>query len=99
MESRALRKENTKSIGQWLFEDIIYRWESLVKIVTDNSAPFKKAIKWIKEKYGIKRVTILPYNLQANRVVERLHWDLRQMLYKAIGGNIKKWFWSLHYIM
>jgi len=45
MESRALREENAKSIGQWLFEDIICRWGSLVKIVTDNGAPFKKAVK------------------------------------------------------
>jgi len=44
-------------------------------------------------------VTISSYNSQANGVVERPHWDLRQMLYKATGGDIKKWFWSLHYIM
>jgi len=99
MESRALREENTKSIGQWIFEDIICRWGSLVKIITDNSAPFKKAVKWIEEKYGIKGVTISPYNSQANEVVERPHWDLKQMLYKATRGNIKKWFWSLHHII
>jgi len=45
MEAKALKEENTRSIGQWLFEDIICRWGSLVKIVTDNGAPFKKAIK------------------------------------------------------
>ena len=99
MESRALREENAKSIGQWLFENIICRWGSLVKIVTDNGTPFKKAVKWIEEKYGIKGVTISPYNSQANRVIERPHWDLRQMLYKATRGDIKKWFWSLHQVM
>ena len=41
---------------------------------------FKKAVIWIEDKYGIKGVTISPYNLQANRAVERPHWDLRQML-------------------
>jgi len=81
MESKALREENAKSIRQWLFEDIICRWGSLVKIVTDNGAPFKKAVKWIEEKYSIKGVTILSYNSQANGVVEKPHWDLRQMLY------------------
>src|SRR5690349_12582630 len=44
MEARVLRKENTKSIGQWLFEDIVCHWGSLVKIVTDNGSPFKKAV-------------------------------------------------------
>jgi len=62
MEARALKEENAKSIGQWLFKDIIFRWGSLVKIVTDNGSSFKKAVKWIEEKYGIKGVTILPYN-------------------------------------
>ena len=99
MESRTLREENAKSIGQWLFEDIICRWGSLVKIVTDNGAPFKKAVKWIEEKYGIKGVTISPYNFQTNGVVERPHWDLRQMLYKATRGDVKKWFWSLYHVM
>ena len=45
MEAKALKEENARSIGQWLFKDIICRWGSLVKIVTDNRAPFKKAIK------------------------------------------------------
>jgi len=37
----------------------------------DNRVPFKKAVTWIEDKYGIKEVTISPYNLQANEVVER----------------------------
>ena len=44
-------------------------------------------------------MTISPYNSQVNRVIERSHWDLRQMLYKATEGNIKKWFWSLYYVI
>jgi len=62
MEAKALKEENARSIGQWLFKDIIYRWESLVKIVTDNGALFKKAVNWLEEKYGIKGITISPYN-------------------------------------
>lgn len=99
MEARALRKENGRSIGQWLFEDIICRWGSLVKIVTDNGSPYKKAVGWLAEKYGIKGVTISPYNSQANGVIERPHWDVRQMLYKATDGDVKKWYWHLHTVM
>ena len=99
MEARALRKENAKSIGQWLFEDIVCRWGTLVKIVTDNGSPFKKAVGWLEEKYGIKGVTISPYNSQANGTIERPHWDVRQMLFKATGGDVKKWFWQLHHVM
>ncbi|KAF7783144.1 hypothetical protein Agabi119p4_2520 [Agaricus bisporus var. burnettii] len=99
MEARALRKENAKAIGQWLFEDIICRWGCIVKVVTDNGAPFRKAVKWLEEKYGIRGVAISPYNSQANGTVERPHWDVRQMLFKATGGDVKKWYWYLHHIM
>jgi len=51
------------------------------------------------KKYGIKGVTISLYNSQVNGAVERLHWDLRQMLYKATKGDVKKWFWHLHHVM
>ena len=70
----------------------------MVKIVTDNGALFKKAVTWLEEKYGIKGVTISLYNSQANGVVERPHWDLRQMLYKATKGEVKKWFWHLSHV-
>jgi len=90
IEAKALKEENARSIGQWLFEDIICRWGSLVKIVTDNRAPFKKAMKWLEEKYRIKGVAISPYNSQANSIVKRLHWDLRQILYKATKGDVRK---------
>ena len=62
MEAKALKEENARSIGQQLFEDIICKWGSLIKIVIDNRAPFKKAMKWLEEKYGIKGVTISPNN-------------------------------------
>jgi len=48
MKAKALKEENARSIGQWLFEDIICKWESLVKIVINNGALFKKAIKWLE---------------------------------------------------
>jgi len=98
MEAKALRQENTRAIRQWLSEDIICQWGSLVKIVMDNRSPFKKAVAWLEEKYGIKEVTISLYNSQANRAVKRPYWDLRQMLYKATKGDVKKWFWHLHHV-
>jgi len=77
IEAKVLQQENARAIRQWLFKDIICQWGSLIKIVTDNRIPFKKTMAWLEEKYRIKGVTISPYNSQANRVVERLHWDLK----------------------
>ncbi len=86
-EARALQKENAESIGRWLFEDIICRWGCLVEIVTDNGPLFIKAVKWLADKYGIRGIRISPYNSRANGSIERPHWDIRQMLYKATDGG------------
>jgi len=43
-----LRKENAKSIGEWLLKCFIYRWGTLVEIVTDNGAPFVKALAYLE---------------------------------------------------
>ena len=51
IKAKALKEENVKSIEQWLFKDIICKWGSLVKIIMDNRALFKKAVKWLEEKY------------------------------------------------
>ncbi|KDR64968.1 hypothetical protein GALMADRAFT_82465, partial [Galerina marginata CBS 339.88] len=100
MEGRALRKQDGRSIGMWIWEDIICRWACIVEFVTDNGPAFLAAVRWLEEKYGIKGIRISPYNSQANGTVERPHWDVRQMLYKLLGEkNVHKWYWFLPYIM
>lgn len=99
VEGRPLRKETAKTIAQWLFEDIICRWGGLRTIVTDNGKPFTNAINYLEEKYGIKGITISAYNSQANGKIERPHWDIRQMLYKATEGQTSKWFEFFHHVL
>ena len=95
-EGRALRDQKARSIALWLYEEVLCRWGGLCLIVTDNGEPFKAAAHWIEEKWGIKHITISPYNSRANGAIERPHWDIRQMLYKATGAeNVSKWYWYL----
>jgi Integrase zinc binding domain/RNase H-like domain found in reverse transcriptase len=99
MEGRAVRDENGKTIANWLFEDIICRWGCITEIITDNGGPYRSAVAWLEQKYGIKGIKISSYNSKANGKIERPHWDVRQMLYKATGGNPSKWFWFFHHVM
>ena len=99
MEGRAVKDENGKTIANWLFEDIICRWGCITEIVTDNGGPYRSAVAWLEQKYGIKGIKISPYNSKGNGKIERPHWDVRQMLYKATGGNPSKWFWFFHHVM
>jgi ribosomal protein L21E len=66
----------------------------------DNGPSFVAAVQWIEQKWGIKHIKISPYNSQANGSIERPHWDIRQMLYKATGAtNVKHWFWFLDAVL
>jgi hypothetical protein len=90
-EFNMLRKETAKLIAEWLLKDFIYRWGTLSEIVSDNGAPFVKAIEYLAKKYHINHIRISGYNSRANGIVERSHFDVRQALFKAADGDQSKW--------
>jgi len=95
-EYRALRTETAKTLGEWIFEDILCRWGALSDIVTDNGAAFVKALNYLSKKYKINYIRISGYNSRANGIVERPHFDVRQSLLKATEGEETKWAAALH---
>ena len=95
-EFRMLRKENARTLGDWVFEDIICRWGSLAEIVTDNGPAFIAALEYLAKRYHIRHIRISGYNSRANGLVERAHFDVRQSLYKAVDGDESKWSLGAH---
>ena len=96
-----LRAENSTALGNWIFQDILCRWGALGEIVTDNGAPFLKALAYLSKRYHINHIRISGYNSRANGIVERPHFDVRQALFKVVDGEENKWsqaaysvFWS-----
>jgi hypothetical protein len=98
-EVKALKADNAQSIGEWFFDDIICCWGCPDEVVTDNARQMKKVLQWLEGKYGIKGITMSPYNSQANGKIERAHLDLRQALAKATGGDVAKWYYFLKPIL
>ena len=90
-EWEMLRKETAKSIAKFILHNIVYRWGTLLEIVTDNGAPFVKALGYLERHYHIKHIRISGYNSRANGLVERAHFDVRQALFKACDGEEGKW--------
>ena len=86
-----LRKETAKNIARFILFNLIYRWGTLLEIVTDNGAPFVKALGYLEKHYHIKHIRISGYNSRANGLVERAHFDVRQSLVKACDGEPNKW--------
>src|ERR1700677_1107723 len=69
-EFRMLRLETAKTLGDWIFKDILCRWGSLREIVTDNGAPFLKALAYLSKRYHINHIRISSYNSCTNGMVE-----------------------------
>jgi hypothetical protein len=90
-EWEMLRQESAKSLAAFILHNIVYRWGTLLEIVTDNGAPFVKALDYLSKHYHIKHIRISGYNSRANGIVERSHFDVRQALFKACDGEQSKW--------
>lgn len=100
-EYHALRRQTSQAVGDWIFEDLLCRWGALSEIVTDNGSSIVSACEYLSKTYKIHHIRISGYNSQANSLVERSHFDVRQSLYTASNGEESKWskalntvFWS-----
>jgi len=91
-----LCKETMQTIGDWIFQDVLCRWVTLVEIVSDNGKPFVAALGYLEKKYHIKHIRISGYNSHVNGIVERSHFDVRQALFKAADGNQNQWAQAAH---
>jgi len=90
-EWRMLRTETARTLGAFIFEEILCRWGGLEEIVSDNGTPFVAALEWLAEKYHIRHIRISAYNSQSNGIVERSHRTIRDSLVKACNGDITQW--------
>ena len=97
-EWEMLRKETAKSIATFILRSLIYRWGTLIEIVTDNGAPFVKALTYLAKHYHIKHIRISGYNSRANGIVERSHFDVRQLYTKhAMAKKASGLQWPIQY--
>jgi len=91
VEARALTAANSTKVRKFLWEQIYCRYAAPEHITTDNRSDFKAAFKEITTQLRIPQITISPYNSQANGVVERGHYILREAIVKACHGNLRRW--------
>ena len=75
-EGHLLREETGRSVGIWLFKDVVCQWGCMHEIITDNVSIHRAAVAWLERKYGIKGIRISSYNFRANGRIERPHWDV-----------------------
>jgi hypothetical protein len=95
-EWRALTSETGVTLGNFIFEEILCRWGAVEEIVTDNGPAFVSAVEHISAKYGIRHIRISGYNSQANGIVERQHFPVREAIMKTCDGDERKWRSVIH---
>jgi transposase InsO family protein len=98
-EWQMLCKENTKSLGTFIFEDLLCRWGPITKIITDNGPAFQAAVNDLAEHYGIHPIRISPYNSQANGIVEQCHYDVWEAIIKSCDGDKLRWYKVAHAVL
>jgi hypothetical protein len=91
-----LRAENGTALAAFIFEEILCRWGPLAEIVTDNGPAFIQALDILATRYNINHIRISPYNSQANGIVERRHYDVRESIMKSSEGDEARWFRTAH---
>ena len=85
-----LQKETTQTLSDWIFQDILCQWGTLIKIVSDNGKPFISTLSHLEKKYHIRHIRISGYNSRANGIAEQSHFDVRQALFKASDSEENK---------
>lgn len=90
-EARALGSVTGRALASFFIEQIIFRYGTVGELVTDNGSALEGEFMKRVSKYNIHRIKISPYNSQANGVVERGHFIIREALVKMCGKNISKW--------
>jgi transposase InsO family protein len=90
-ECKAIARDRAKTIAKFFLNRIILRYGTVLEVVTDNGPSFKKEFAEVLQKYGVKQIRISPYNSQANGVVERGHYNIREALVKLCKDDLSQW--------
>ena len=68
-EGRATTSQTGKTIGDWLYQEILCRWGAVSEIISDNGAPWLAALEYIAKQYHVHHIRISGYNSRANGIV------------------------------
>ena len=97
-EFQMLRTETGRTLGAFIFKEILCHWGGLEEIVTNNGTPFIATLDWLVQTYHIRHIRISAYNSQANGVVERSDCTIRDSLVQACNGDITQWPTLTHHV-
>ena len=87
----ALCMETSRTIGTFIFEEILCRWGAMEELITNNGTAYVAALDWLADRYGIRHICISAYNSQANSIVKRQHCTVCESIFKACNSDDSCW--------
>lgn len=84
-EARALSNNKSKTIAEFIYEDIICRWSTSRKLIVDRGPDFAKVVSYLAQNYKINRVQSSGHNPQAMGKIEGRHKPIVNALAKLSG--------------
>lgn len=91
LEARRMSKNNSKTVAEFLWQDVICRFGCIPQITTDNGSEFKKAAQLLVKQYKIPMIKISPYNPAGNGMIKRGHEAWIPSIWKLAQGKPKNW--------
>jgi hypothetical protein len=88
-ESRALANATSAAVARFIWEDIVYRHGCFGHLVVDGRLENKLYIEEFTARYGIKRVQVSSYHLQANGIVEGGHRPIIEALARMTNVGLR----------
>ncbi|GBB92557.1 hypothetical protein RclHR1_20220003 [Rhizophagus clarus] len=88
-EAKAVKKDNAKTVADFIYEDIICRHELPQKIISDRGSHFKnKMIEELIKKFNIKHKFSTSYYPQTNGLVKRFNKTLYPVSHRIMMSII-----------
>jgi hypothetical protein len=86
-----MKKNDSKTIAKFLYEEVICRHGCLLKVVMDGGSENKLLTKALLEDYKVKRIVVLAYHSQSNGLVERGYQAIVDSLSKYCSNQPSAW--------
>lgn len=91
VEAKPLRTLFLRAVADFLWEDVICRHGCFGKLIIDEKPENKDAVVELAQRYGVKRVVVSAYHLQANGMIERRHNPIVDALSKMSDRGSTNW--------
>lgn len=91
VETKPLRTLSSRTVADFLWEDIICCHGCFGKLIIDGGYKKKEAIAELTQRYVVKRVVVSVYHPQSNGIIERGHKPIVDSLLKMSDRGSINW--------